>query len=531
LLGPANELLVQPLSAICCDHDRDALSQLSAAEALAELLELRQQPATLARVALESSQGAFRILLRELVRLGRSDTVLEILHRALAERIADSEAGPRKDAAASRQAAAAIALSALGEPEVLWPLLRHHDDPRVRSLLIERLAADSLNSAHLIDRLSLPLIDPIERQALLLACAESRKPALASAVKAAFVSRAQELFLFDPHPGVHSAAELLLRRWGDAELLAQCNKHLHERNDAAAHHDWTVGPNKHIFAIIQSPLAFWMGATPHEKGGEDCGDRSRHYRRIERSLWVSTKEVTVEQFQAFDSNHRNDPRFGGEPNCAAIHIPWFGAAGYCNWLSELADIDKKEWCYPEKVGPGMVLAADAVDRTGFRLPTEAEWEYLCRARTVTSRPFGESNDLLPRYAWTWLNSGNRAMQPGLLLPNEFGLFDMLGNACEWCHDGPIGHFRPVDSRLPSYPHGTKQRPANDRLATETIDANDRAHETWRMVRGGAFTYPPDRTRSAFRDRQPSGDIREYLGFRVVRTLPSKQPIPTASASY
>ena len=245
---------------------------------------------------------------------------------------------------------------------------------------------------------------------------------------------------------------------------------------------------------------------------------------------MATKEVTVEQFQAFNPSHRNDPRYGDEPDLRRDPYLLVRAAGYCNWLSELAGIDKSQWCYPEKVEPGMVLAADAVNRAGFRLPTEAEWEYLCRAGTLTSRPYGESTELLPRYAWTWLNSGNRAMQPGLLLPNEFGLFDMLGNACEWCHDGPIGHFRSLDTKLPAYPDGTKQRPADDRLATETIDASDRAHETWRIVRGGTFSFAPERARSAFRDWQPSGEFREYLGFRVVRTLPSKKPIPTASLS-
>jgi formylglycine-generating enzyme len=122
------------------------------------------------------------------------------------------------------------------------------------------------------------------------------------------------------------------------------------------------------------------------------------------------------------------------------------------------------------------------------------------------------------------------MQPGLLLPNEFGLFDMLGNTGEWCHDGPIGHFRSLDAKPRAYPEGTKQSPADDRLTTETIDARDGSHETWRMIRGGAFSSAPDRARSAVRDCQPSGDIREHLGFRVVRTLPSIKPIPTALRS-
>ena len=144
----------------------------------------------------------------------------------------------------------------------------------------------------------------------------------------------------------------------------------------------------------------------------------------------------------------------------------------------------------------MVISPESVKRVGFRFPTEAEWEYFCRAGTETSRPYGESIELLPRHAWTWLNSGNRVKPPGLLLPNEFGLFDVLGNAWEWCQDGTLGHYVQGVSRLPPYPHATRENPAPDMVRTETVDSQDRAHETWRMLRGGAFTamrrIEPDR---------------------------------------
>jgi formylglycine-generating enzyme required for sulfatase activity len=257
-----------------------------------------------------------------------------------------------------------------------------------------------------------------------------------------------------------------------------------------------------------------MGAPPHEK--DHYGDPTLHERRIDRSLAVATQEVTVAQFRAFDPGQFQDPRYGSEPSCAAHQLSWFASARYCNWLSQQAGIDRHQWCYPEKIEPGMEIAADAVERYGYRLPTEAEWEYFCRAATQTARPFGESPALLSRYAWTWLNSGNRAMPPGLLLPNEFGIFDALGNVWEWCHDGPPGGFPHVP--MPAYPRGTKENPAADPVKTEIIDANQR-RETWRMIRGGAYSYAPDRARSAFRDWEPPSDTREYLGLRVVRTLP------------
>jgi len=524
LLGSAAPLLVPPLGEVCGDIGRDPTSQSTAAEALADLLKRERQPAILARKAVESTEGPSRVLLRELVSLGPSPPVIDYLHGVLTEHVDDSANEVAKDALAVRQAATAIALAALADPEPLWSLLRQREDPRVRSFLIQRLAVDTLTRRLLIDRHSVAGVDPIERQALLLAWAETRHSTVTPSIKAAVMARARALYLDDPHAGVHSAAELLLRRWGGPDVLAECAAGLRNPTSDEGGPRWQLGPNGHTFVVLPGPLEFRMGAQPHEKS--HYHDPILHHRKIERSLAVATKEVTVRQFQRFNPRHRNDPRYGDEPECAATHLSWFAAAAYCNWLSARDGIDKREWCYPENVEPGMVISAEALERTGYRLPTEAEWEYFCRAGTETSRPYGESEELLSRYAWTWLNSGNRAMAPGQLLPNAFGLFDVLGNAWEWCHDGPIGHYSYPSPGLPQYPRNSAENPAPDVLPTETVDSEDRAHETWRILRGGAFCYAPDRARSAFRDWQPSGDNREYLGLRVVRTIRAKRPSST-----
>ena len=95
-------------------------------------------------------------------------------------------------------------------------------------------------------------------------------------------------------------------------------------------------------------------------------------------------------------------------------------------------------CYePNEEGQyaeGMRIRADALQRTGYRLPTEAEWEYACRAGAMTSRYYGLSEELLGQYAWYLTNTlGDRARPCGSLLPNDLGLFDMLGNVYEWCN--------------------------------------------------------------------------------------------------
>jgi formylglycine-generating enzyme required for sulfatase activity len=161
---------------------------------------------------------------------------------------------------------------------------------------------------------------------------------------------------------------------------------------------------------------------------------------------------------------------------------------------------------------GMVLQEGSVERTGYRLPTEAEWEYLCRAGTVTARPFGESEELLTRYGWTWLNSDDHAWPVGQLLPNQFGLFDMLGNLWEWCHDGGKQGAGDVS---PPYPSNTSpERPDCDSVPGGVIDKT-----TNRTMRGGAFDYSPSYARSAGRYRGAPGYNEGTYGFRVVRTLP------------
>ena len=147
----------------------------------------------------------------------------------------------------------------------------------------------------------------------------------------------------------------------------------------------------------------------------------------------------------------------------------------------------------------MKIRADALGRTGYRLPTEAEWEYACRAGAGTSRYFGVNRDLLGKYAWYQATSQDHAWRCGSLKPNDLGLFDMLGNVIEWCQERP-----------PTY------RPDRDGTMLDNITTQEYVN-TDRLLRGGAFYYPPAFVRSAVRDWLAPSLRITYFGFRLART--------------
>src|SRR6516225_191938 len=109
-----------------------------------------------------------------------------------------------------------------------------------------------------------------------------------------------------------------------------------------------------------------------------------------------------------------------------VGIDWYMAARYCNWLSKKEGIPEEEWCY-EIHGNEFRLKANYLSRRGYRLPTEAEMEFATRAGASTARYYGETEELLPKYAWYLRNSQEQTWPVGSLKPNDLGLFDVQGN--------------------------------------------------------------------------------------------------------
>jgi formylglycine-generating enzyme required for sulfatase activity len=135
------------------------------------------------------------------------------------------------------------------------------------------------------------------------------------------------------------------------------------------------------------------------------------------------------------------------------------------------------------------------------LPTEAEWEYACRAGTVTSRYYGESEELLGNYAWYVKNSGTLTRPMGSKKPNDLGLFDMHGNVQNWCQENE------------------KHYPVNQGVVTEDREGElSIVYTKERVTRGGSFRDEADLLRSASRVGVVPTDLHNNFGFRPARTI-------------
>jgi len=229
--------------------------------------------------------------------------------------------------------------------------------------------------------------------------------------------------------------------------------------------------------------SFQMGSTDSEvardnegRDNEGPNDESPVHTVELDGFWMGKFEVTQEQYQAVMG--KNPSYFKGAKN-PVERVSWNDAADFCRKLTDSVG----RACSPASAG-----------RT-FRLPTEAEWEYACRAGSTTRFCFGDSDGGLGAYAWYDGNSRKQTHPAGERKPNAWGLYDMHGSVWEWCGDRPgEKYYDDSDRKDP-------QRPSSDGI---------------RMLRGGSWRDGPGSCRSASRNRgDPRKAIVNSIGFRVV----------------
>ena len=279
----------------------------------------------------------------------------------------------------------------------------------------------------------------------------------------------------------------------------------------------SIGGTKVVFNMILLPAGEFLIGSPEEEANRKEDEGPQKKIALE-SFYMMETELTWDLFELFIDTEKSalvgyfsdeskvnadavtrpstpylDPSFGmGKINYPAISMTQFAALNFCKWLSEV---------------------------TGklYRLPTEAEWEYACKAGTATAYSFGDNVEDLDEYGWYWDNSDDSYHEVAQKKPNAWGLYDMHGNVAEWT----------MDQYQEDY----------------YVSIQDGAKNAWRIpdslhprsVRGGSWDDDPEALRSSARlksdrdwqKRDPQipksfwwNTDAPFLGFRVVR--PAKE---------
>lgn len=283
--------------------------------------------------------------------------------------------------------------------------------------------------------------------------------------------------------------------WG-SKITLECSEVLSIRPNRSNAVQVAIPPDKTLLSSSPNPSItnsfpnlVWLPpgevliGSPPEELGHDSDETPATRVVIPHGFFISKHEVTQREYQALIG--ANPSLNSGEATRPVERVTWFEAMTYCELLTRKATA-------AEQLPPGWA----------FRLPTEAEWEYACRAGTTTRFSYGDDpTDLhLGTYAWFTRNSDSMTHPVGTKAANPWGLYDMHGNVWEWCLDRWGG----------SLPGGTM------------TNITTAASGTLRAARGGSWLYEARACRSANRDDYAASNRCGDVGFRVV-LAPIGQP--------
>jgi len=264
---------------------------------------------------------------------------------------------------------------------------------------------------------------------------------------------------------------------------------------------FTIGSSPEQIATAKPHLHTSYESNRPERAGSEGPQRVV---TLTKPFYLGTTEVTQSQFlQVVGTNpsYYSPTGDGGEKvgqkdrsNSPVENMSWLATGEFCNRLSEH---EKLEWAY--RITPRLITQTGT---GGYRLPTEAEWEFACRAGTTLQFWCGHSDDSLMDVAWFRGNNPNGfPSEVAKLQPNPFGLYDMHGNVWEWVHDC----WRPD-----TYENWTGPAAVDPRV--------DTAPEDRRVMRGGDFFLSAEEARSACRDGYPHDAAFHDAGFRVALSV-------------
>lgn len=437
------------------------------------------------------------------------------------------------------QANLLIALFALDQPEPLRAALRETVNPSLRSVVIPRfypagIEIEDIRRQVPSDPAQWQSSDPVEIAGWVLAMGQYLE--VPRTDRDRWSHDLQRIRSEHPHPGVHAAADYVLRSW----QIDPANTVAAAQASMSPDPSWIRTSTGHELVVL-GPLEFSMSSSPDERkrfGSLASEGELQHTRIIKRRFAIDSREVTVAEFHAFEADRvkiveseisalpedaekeredlqlvlnkiRGDQeeRSAQQPANGPIRVvSWYDAVGFCRWLSEKEGIQPDEMCYPSILEitltatstreSDIALPRNFLDRQGYRLPTIGEWEYAARAGTTTPWLCGDQESPLFRFAWYDRNARSICHAVATRLPNAYGLFDTAGNAAEWCHDT----FLPF--------------PESGVVEESQLNLQGGAKE----YRGGSFRDDPNELRSTRRNSYNQLIQLDPTGFRVVRTV-------------
>jgi serine/threonine protein kinase/formylglycine-generating enzyme required for sulfatase activity len=372
---------------------------------------------------------------------------------------------------------------------------------------------ENLDSAEALAKVS----KDAARYALLLALAEFPVEEVPPKLLEKLVAQAGIWYGSHPSSSVHGATRWLLQSWNKKDVIDRVDQ---TEFSYTPSREWFTrkipspdgGEPTYLTFIVFQPGQFIIGSPDDEQYRLES--ETKHAVRITRPYAIADREITRQEIIAFGELHDDiDLKlFPGTESHAGPGLNWYESVRFCRWLTERAGMTEENQAYPAPDAPevididivpglDLVIPRDwplRLERPGYRLATEDEWEVAVRSGARTQYFYGGDPNLLEHYAWMGVNSGNSPSEPRTRKPNLRGLFDMHGNMFEWVHNW-----------TGLYP---SEKVLNDWTGPSTGER--------RVIRGGCYGVTQKFCRNSQRSSMAPTTPFAFIGFRVAMTLPN-----------